>query len=128
VDDPIEMLHPIEEILYSTVDIIGDRLQEGLIAGFDRLELLCGPDNKIDIFFSGMGSLHYHLTNVYNILVESRTVLECPNIHELYKEIVHDDVCSEFGTAIADGVVLMSLISISGMILITLRGAWHYLG
>lgn len=127
MDDPIEMLRVIEEILYSNVDIIGDRLQEAL-ASFDRLELLCGPDNKIDIFFSGMGRLYYHLTNVYNILVESRTVLECPNIHELYKEIVHDTVCSEFGMAIADGVVLMFLISISGMILITLRGAWHYLG
>lgn len=127
-EDPIEMLHIIEEILHSNVNILGERLEGALIVGFGRLEYLCGPNNTIDVFFSAMGRLYYHLDNAYNVLVESRALLECQYVHELYIEFVDDSICSEFAGAISKGVILIFTLAISGMMLMTLRVAWRLIG
>eukprot|EP00980_Cylindrotheca_fusiformis_P027003 scaffold18384_cov109-Cylindrotheca_fusiformis.AAC.1 len=123
--NPAEMILTIEEALRNYVDLFTERLEKAMLDSFERLESMCGPDNKLDVLFSGMGRLQYHLTNVYNAIAESRKVMECNHIHGLYTEIAEDAICTELGSAIADGLALMTIIAVSGMILITLRIAWR---
>jgi hypothetical protein len=86
----------------------------------------CGKGNHVDQFFNGVYSLEGQLTNVLEALKDASDTLACPAIHTLYVSAVHDAVCTDFATANANGFLLFLLVSVSNMVLITLRASWRH--
>jgi len=54
-------------------------------------------------------------------------VMNCENIHPVYAEVVHESICTKGMNGIALAMVLFTLLSLSGMSMVSLRSAWYEL-
>jgi hypothetical protein len=112
--------------LEENLELMRTHLAQAEAVGLDTMKEQCGTGNHVDKFFNGVYTLEGQLTNVLAALKEAGDTLACPAIHTLYVSAVHDAVCTDFATANANGFILLLLVSISNMILITLRSSWRH--
>ena len=101
------------------------RLGEAEDVGYDFMEQKCGEENHITPFFNGLLQFENQLTAVRVALGDASTMLSCPKINSLYISAVHDSFCTDFAAANANGFILFLLVSMSSMIIVTLRASWR---
>lgn len=116
----------MEEILDQSLDLMRTSIEEAEAVGIDTIKARCGRGNQVDELFTGVFVLRSQLRVVRVALGEAVDILSCPTIHSLYSRAVHDTLCTDLATATADGFLLFLLISLSSMMLITLRAAWRH--
>jgi len=94
-------------------------------SGLQFLERQCGPGNQVKTFFRNLTLLNSKYANVNMAIKQGYDALSCPRVNSLYVDAVHGAFCTDFATANANGLILLIIISFSGMILITLRASWR---
>jgi len=95
------------------------------VTGLEFIENECGPGNRVRDFFTGLEEFNGKFSNIDQAIKQGYDALSCPRVNALYIEAVHGAFCTDFATANANGLVLLLVISFSGMILITLRASWR---
>ena len=73
----------------------------------------------------GNHELQTKFENVDMAIKQGYDALSCPRVNALYIDAVHGAFCTDFATANSNGLMLLLLLSFSGMILITLRASWR---
>lgn len=67
------------------------------------------------------------LTTIRRSLDSAATSVSCPRINPLYVSLVHDAICTDATAAVARGFAMFLLLSISLMIMISLRASWLHI-
>mmetsp|Transcript_102077 Transcript_102077/g.207607 ORF Transcript_102077/g.207607 Transcript_102077/m.207607 type:complete len:729 (+) Transcript_102077:339-2525(+) len=126
VPDPLLEVIAIQGVLQESLAKVDKELSFARdVLGLDSIKDSCGPMNRVDAFFSGAQDVNGRFKLVNKALLQSYDALSCPRVNALYVEAVHGALCTDFAAANANGLVLLVLISISGMVLITLRASWR---
>ena len=124
--DPLGEIIFIQELLIDTVEDVDTQVSFATdVLGLQFIELGCGPDNEVSEFFAGLSLLNEEFFNVIMAIKLGYDAVSCPRINALYVKTVYDAFCTDFATANATGLVLLIMISFSGMVLITLRASWR---
>ncbi|CAJ1956047.1 unnamed protein product [Cylindrotheca closterium] len=124
--DPLHMLYAVEGSLKGAIDVIDNQLQDVLTGGYADLEGACGPGNKLDGFFSSVSQLSYYLRKAYGVVLETHQALDCPHVSELYHDLFHEALCSEFASAVSFGFCFVLTVAIASLQILTFRAAWNY--
>merc|ERR1712025_725303 len=95
------------------------------VTGIGFIENRCGPGNRVRDVFTDLDVFSSKFSNISKAIKQGYDALSCPRVNALYIEAVHGAFCTDFATANANGLVLLIVISFSGMILITLRASWR---
>ena len=120
------MLYAVEGSLKGVLDMIDNQLQDILTVGYGDIDVACGPDNKLDSFFTSASQLSYYLRNAYNVILETHDALDCPHVSGLYHDLFHGALCSEFASAVSFGFVFVLTVGIASLQILTFRTAWNY--
>ena len=125
--DPLEELIVIQALLRESLDYVATQVNFAKdVLGLDYIEEKCGRDNnQVQLFFTNLNLLNAQFEQVNMAITRSYNALNCPRIHTLYQEAVHQAFCTDVATANTNGLLLLIAISFSGMILITLRASWR---
>jgi hypothetical protein len=124
-ENPVQEIIDAEGILEDYLELMRTRLEEAEAVGYETIKQKCGPGNNVDSFFSGVTMLESQLTAVRVALSDASDMVSCPKINSLYTSTMHVSVCTDFAAANANGFLMFLLVSISSMILITLRASWR---
>jgi hypothetical protein len=124
-DNPVRAIIDAEALLEDHLEVMRTVLGEAEVVGYETMEQRCGPGNLVGKFFSGVIMLESQVTAVRVALSDASDMLSCPKINSLYTSAIHESVCTDFAAANANGFLLFLLVSISSMILITLRASWR---
>mmetsp|Transcript_67 Transcript_67/g.140 ORF Transcript_67/g.140 Transcript_67/m.140 type:complete len:731 (-) Transcript_67:129-2321(-) len=95
------------------------------VLGLSFIEEQCGPTNQVRLFFDNVLLLNEQFAEVNKAIKQGYDALSCPRLNTLYVEAVHGALCTDFATANTNGLLLLIVLSFSGMILITLRASWR---
>lgn len=124
--DPLAEVVFLQELLQDAIEDVDTQISfANDVLGLQFIELACGPDNRVSEFFTRVGLLNAEFVLVIKAIKQGYDAVSCPRVNSLYVKTVHDAFCTDFATANATGLVLLIMISFSGMILITLRASWR---
>jgi len=125
--DPLEELIVIQALLRESLEYVATQVNFAKdVLGLDYIEEKCGRDNnQVQLFFTNLNLLNAQFEQVNMAITRSYNALNCPRLHTLYQEAVHQAFCTDVATANTNGLLLLIAISFSGMILITLRASWR---
>jgi len=124
--DPLAEVIVLQGLLQDSIEEVNTQLSfANDVLGIQFIERECGPGNQVRRFFRNLTALNGELSSVSKAIRDGYDALSCPRVNALYVKTVHDAFCTDFATANANGLVLLIMISFSGMILITLRASWR---
>jgi len=124
--DPLAEVIILQTLLQEGIKEIGTKLSFATdVLGIDFIADNCGPGNRVRIFFTNLAVLNEKFAKVTMAIKQGYDALSCPRVNTLYVEAVHEAFCTDFATANATGLILLLMISFSGMVLITLRSSWR---
>ncbi len=124
--DPLAEVIVLQKVLQESVgDVDGQLSFANDETGLEFMEQQCGPNNQVRTFFQNLAFLQTKYQNVDMAIKKGYDALSCPRVNALYIDAVHGAFCTDFATANSNGLMLLLLLSFSGMILITLRVSWR---
>jgi len=124
--DPLAEVVVLQRLLNEAIDEVDTKLSfANDVLGLQFIENKCGPFNRVRPFFQNLTVLNSKFANVNIAIKQGYDALSCPRVNSLYNKVVHEAFCTDFATANANGLVLLVMISFSGMVLITLRASWR---
>ncbi|KAG7348815.1 hypothetical protein IV203_011412 [Nitzschia inconspicua] len=124
-EDPLAEVNTLKALLDESLAFVDSRITLISSIGVENMEAVCGNGNQIRLFFDNIQLLQGQFEQVDGILTDVQTALACPRLNTLYIRAMHQALCSEFATANAAGFVLFLIVSLAGMVLISLRAAWR---
>ncbi|KAG7375000.1 hypothetical protein IV203_014095 [Nitzschia inconspicua] len=124
-EDPLAEVNTLKALLDESLAFVDSRITLISSIGVENMEAVCGDGNQIRLFFDNIQLLQGQFEQVDGILTDVQTALACPRLNALYIRAMHQALCSEFATANAAGFVLFLIVSVCGMVLISLRAAWR---
>lgn len=124
-DNPLKLVLDLEDFLEENLVLMRTRLDEADAIGYENLEELCGEGNHVTPFFMGILELESQLTSVHTGLRDASDMLSCPRINSMYTRAVYVSICTEFAYANATGFVLLLAVTLSTMVLVSLRASWR---
>lgn len=124
--DPLAEVIVLQSLLQESIEEVDKQLNfANNVLGLQFIERECGPGNQVRPFFRNVMVLNSKFENVNMAIKQGYDALSCPRVNSLYNDAVHGAFCTDFATANANGLILLVMISFSGMILITLRASWR---
>lgn len=124
--DPLAEVIVIQKLLQESMEEIDTQLSfTNDVLGIQFVEQECGLGNRVRDFFSSATALNRKFDDVNMAIKLGYDALSCPRVNSLYIDAVHGAFCTDFATANANGLILLVMISFSGMVLITLRASWR---
>ena len=124
--DPLAEVIVLQKVLQESVGEVDGQLSfANDETGLAFMEQRCGSSNQVRIFFQNLAFLQAKYQNVDMAIKKGYDALSCPRVNALYIDAVHGAFCTDFATANSNGLMLLLLLSFSGMILITLRASWR---
>lgn len=125
-NDPLAEVIVLQGLLQESIDEVNTQLSfANDVLGLQFIERECGPGNQVGKFFGNLTVLNGKFSNVIKAIKDGYDALSCPRVNALYVKTVHEAFCTDFATANASGLVLLIMISVSSMVLITLRASWR---
>ncbi len=124
--DPLAEVVVLQSLLKESIAEIDEQLSfANDVLGLQFIERECGPGNRVRTFFQNLTVLNRKYANVNTAIKQGYDALSCPRVNSLYVDAVHGAFCTDFATANSNGLVLLFVLSFSGMVLITLRASWR---
>ena len=124
--DPLAEVIVLQKVLQESVGEVDGQISfANDETGLAFMEQRCGSSNQVRIFFQNLAFLQTKYQNVDMAIKRGYDALSCPRVNALYIDAVHGAFCTDFATANSNGLMLLLLLSFSGMILITLRASWR---
>jgi len=124
--DPLAEVIVLQKLLQESIAEVDTQLSFASDEiGLDFMERQCGPGNRVRTFFRNLTLLQSKFENVDMAIKQGYDALSCPRVNSLYVDAVHGAFCTDFATANSNGLVLLLMLSFSGMVLITLRASWR---
>jgi len=124
--DPLAEVIVLQKLLQESIAEVDTQLSFASDdVGIDFMERQCGQGNRVRTFFRNLTLLQSKFENVDMAIKQGYDALSCPRVNSLYVDAVHGAFCTDFATANSNGLVLLLMLSFSGMVLITLRASWR---
>lgn len=124
--DPLAEVIVLQSLLKESIGEVDEQLSfANDVLGLQFIERECGPGNRVRTFFQNLTVLNRKYTNVNMAIKQGYDALSCPRVNSLYVDAVHGAFCTDFATANSNGLILLFVLSFSGMVLITLRASWR---
>ena len=124
-NDPLAEVIVVQKLLQETITRVNTQL---VVAsdpqGLSFIETEC-RSQRVRPFLENLTVLNQNFAEVNAAILQGYEALACPRVHALYTDVVYDAFCTDFATANANGLILLFVISFSGMVLITLRASWR---
>lgn len=99
------------------LDIVLDQNQR-------QFEVQCGgEEGSLDPLKSSLSSVEIAFSSFIVAGEDTRNLLECGPIHELYKDFFHDGICRNLPNTLFWMFITMLLVMCFGLIILTFRGA-----
>jgi hypothetical protein len=99
------------------LDIVLDQNQR-------QFEVQCGgEEGSLDPLKSSLSSVEVSFSSFITAGEDTRNLLECGPIHELYKDFFYDGVCRNLPNTLFWMFITMLLVMSFGLIILTFRGA-----
>jgi len=124
--DPLAELIVLQGLLQDSIKEVETNLSFVYdVLGLEFLQDKCGSGNQVGSFFRNLTVLNSKLSNLNKAIKLGYDALSCPRVNTLYVKTFHGALCTDFATANANGLILFLMLSVSGMIMITLRASWR---
>lgn len=125
-EDPLQELVVVQGLLEESLEYVNTQVSfANDVLGLEFIQGQCGASNQVELFFDNLSVLNAQLFEVNKAIKNAYDAVSCPRVNALYVEAVHGALCTDFATSNTNGLLLLIVISFSGMIMITLRAAWR---
>ena len=125
-DDPTEALASLEDQLKVAEDSIWIHLSVIDATGREVVLEQCGGGDALTEFLADTRDLAQVLSSIRKSLSSITDSLACKRINPIYSQIVEQSLCTDAVGATAWGFLLFFVVSISSLVLVTLRASWIY--
>lgn len=124
--NPLSEVIVVQGLLQESLQSVDTQLSFARdVFGLEVIENQCGASNQVQLFFDNLLVLNEQFAEVNTAIKKGYDALSCPRVNALYVDAVHGALCTDFATANTNGLLLLIILSFSGMILITLRASWR---
>ncbi len=89
-----------------------------------KMEQICGVVGNFDSIGLYFGALSDNFAKLNSTASQFSDIMSCETINSIYTDAVHDQACTEIPRALLWTFVSLLIVSVFGMIMITLRSAW----
>ena len=122
--DPTQSLQDLESNLQNSIDTIWRHLSTLDSAGRSEVEAACG--HSLGSQLESAQKLAKGLTSIRNALDSAAGSLQCDVVNPIYITAIHDGFCDEAAGGAAWTFLFLFFISITIMMMISLRSTWYY--
>eukprot|EP00536_Pseudo-nitzschia_multiseries_P018092 jgi/Psemu1/315465/fgenesh1_kg.2146_\ len=121
--DPMSSVAAAQQKITSAIEYVDEIL--AFLAKAENMKGVCGPSNRIDEYVTDMNDIRRLFGTIHKSMFEIYDAISCPRVHNLYKQVVHQSVCSSIALGVTHGVLDLSFTCVCVMVLISLRSAWR---
>jgi len=121
--DPLAPLVEAQKDMVLVLEYLDDKLR--FLEDVDDMKTRCGPNNRVDEYKVDIQVIRNEIFGIHKGMAVLHDAFSCPVINSLYVRTVEEGLCTNMASAMTNGFVDITFISVCMMVLITLRAAWR---